>query len=163
MQTLHESSTHHDFLQQTMAPGVIVENGRGVGAMLERWRFISLSQPNFEVQVVRLKNSPAGSVVASTKTKVILCESMLRYAFPKLSVSKRGQILAAKLLGQHVEILGHTTFVWDSENGRVLSVDGKADVLTPMLRLLGNLDDLAFVFDQALATLQGRLELRPST
>ncbi|KAJ8577560.1 hypothetical protein ON010_g1643 [Phytophthora cinnamomi] len=74
------------------------------------------------------------------------------------------RIHAALCLSEaHVEILGHTTFVWDSENGRVLSVEGKADVLTPMLRLLGNLDDLAFVFDQALATLQGRLELRPST
>ncbi|EGZ06265.1 hypothetical protein PHYSODRAFT_531231, partial [Phytophthora sojae] len=115
---------------QTLS-GVIIKSGRGVDSLLERWSFISISQPNFEVEVVRFENGPRDCVVAITKTKIVLCESMLRYAFPNLAATERGKSLAAKMLGKRMEIDGCTMFGWDSENGQALSVDGKSDVLSP--------------------------------
>ncbi|KAG6615955.1 BZIP transcription factor [Phytophthora cinnamomi] len=138
-QTLHESRAHRDFLQVAMAPDVMFED--------------------FEIVAVNIENGPGDSIVARTKTKVVVREAMLRYAFPKLATSDRGRSIAAKLLGQRFETSGAAVFEWDSENGRVLSVDSESDVLTPMMHLLSNAEDLAFTFDEALLTLDGRLKI----
>ncbi|KAJ8577563.1 hypothetical protein ON010_g1644 [Phytophthora cinnamomi] len=158
-QTLHESRAHRDFLQVAMAPDVMFEGRRGADALLEYWRFVSFFLPDFEIVAVNIENGPGDSIVARTKTKVVVREAMLRYAFPKLATSDRGRSIAAKLLGQRFETSGAAVFEWDSENGRVLSVDSESDVLTPMMHLLSNAEDLAFTFDEALLTLDGRLKI----
>ncbi|GMF24288.1 unnamed protein product [Phytophthora fragariaefolia] len=159
---VYESDVHQEFLQATMAPDVVIDTGRGIDAVLDHWRLISRSQPKFEIQAARLENGPGGSIVAATRSNIVLCESMLRCVFPKLAESDRGRALAAKLLGQQMQIDGSTVFCWDDEIGRVVSIDGQCDILTPMLRLLGNLEDLEFVFEGALMSLDGRLKARKS-
>ncbi|EGZ06269.1 hypothetical protein PHYSODRAFT_437305, partial [Phytophthora sojae] len=155
--TLHESHTHREFLQRVMAPDVIAGDERGLDAVLEYWRFISLSQPSYEVRATNVEQGPEGYIVAKTKSKVVVCEKMLRHAFPKLEKLERGRGLADKLLGQRFEASGATVFGWDNEKGRVLSVSSESDLMTPMLRLLGNAEDLALVFEGACLTLDGRL------
>ncbi|EGZ05302.1 hypothetical protein PHYSODRAFT_348625 [Phytophthora sojae] len=153
-----------------MAPDVIVENGRGVEAVLEYWRFVSLSQPTFEIRAANVEQGPEGFIVAKTKTKVVLCEEMLRHAFPKLGESERGRSLAVKLLtsdsrrvesrcsaGTMKKASPGRASVW--KQTRVLSLSSESDWMTPMLRLLGNAEDLAFVFDGAYLTLDGRLNI----
>ncbi|EGZ04681.1 hypothetical protein PHYSODRAFT_535888, partial [Phytophthora sojae] len=153
--TLHESHARREFLQRAMAPDVIVENGRGVEAALEYWRFVSLSQPTFEIRAANVEQGPEGFIVAKTKTKVVLCEEMLRHAFPKLGESERGRSLAVKLLTSDSRRVDAS--VW--KQTRVLSLSSESDWMTPMLRLLGNAEDLAFVFDGAYLTLDGRLNI----
>ncbi|EGZ04959.1 hypothetical protein PHYSODRAFT_348663 [Phytophthora sojae] len=164
------SHARREFLQRAMAPDVIVENGRGVEAVLEYWRFVSLSQPTFEIRAANVEQGPEGFIVAKTKTKVVLCEEMLRHAFPKLGESERGRSLAVKLLtsdsrrvesrcsaGTMKKASPGRASVW--KHTRVLSLSSESDWMTPMLRLLGNAEDLAFVFDGAYLTLDGRLNI----
>ncbi|KAG6615906.1 bZIP transcription factor 1 [Phytophthora cinnamomi] len=145
-----------------MAPGVIIDDDHGVETMLERWRFVSISQPNFEMEAVRLEKGPCDTLVAATKIRIVMCESMLRHTFPNLANSDRGRHLATKLLGQRFEINGSTIFTWESGRRCMLSVQKKSDVLTPIIRFLGNLEDVSFIFDEQYSRLLGRRLLSPS-
>ncbi|EGZ06270.1 hypothetical protein PHYSODRAFT_307262 [Phytophthora sojae] len=145
-----------------MAPGVIIEDDRGVEAMLEHWRLVSISQPNFEIKVVRLENGPDSSIIATTKINIIMCKSMLQHTFPNLDKFERGRRLAAKLLGQPFEINGSIQFNWDNEKSCMLSLQHKSDVMMPIIRFLGDLDDVAFIFDQQYSRLLARRLLAPS-
>ncbi|KAG6944495.1 hypothetical protein JG688_00017046 [Phytophthora aleatoria] len=48
---------------------------------------------------------------------------------------------------------GSTHFEWDQENCRLVSVLAQSDMLTPILHLVGGLENAAYVFDSALITL----------
>ncbi|KAF1775799.1 hypothetical protein GQ600_24580 [Phytophthora cactorum] len=45
---------------------------------------------------------------------------------------------------------GAVHFDWDSENGRIARLHHKADLLTPLLELLGSLEEVSSVFENAL-------------
>ncbi|KAE8992459.1 hypothetical protein PR003_g21142 [Phytophthora rubi] len=161
-QTVFESHAHRDFLYKTMAPGVLIDDERGVETMLERWRMVSISQPNFEVQVVRLEGGPGGCIFATTKISIVMCDQMLQHTFPNLGESERGRRLAAKLRDQRFEIDGSTVFTWDDTMECIVSVQNKSDVLTPMIRFLGSLEDVVFLFDEKNSRLPCRRLLCPS-
>lgn len=57
-ENVYESHVHREFLLATMTQDVDVDGERGVEAILERWRFISQVQPNFEIQSVRTGEWP---------------------------------------------------------------------------------------------------------
>ncbi|OWZ12644.1 hypothetical protein PHMEG_00014157 [Phytophthora megakarya] len=159
---MYESRMHHDFLKTALAPDVIVDNDKGVDVLLKCWRFISISQPNYDVQIVHLENGPGGVVAAKTKVRIVMCDNMLHFTFPHLAKSGRGRYLAAQLRNQRFEIAGSTIFGWDSENRCMTSLYNKSDPLTPISRFLGNIEDLSFVFDKAHAAIEGRMILSPS-
>ncbi|ETP37234.1 hypothetical protein F442_14949 [Phytophthora nicotianae P10297] len=58
-------------------------------------------------------------------------------------------------------MLGSIRFEWDAINGQVTSVSTESDMLTPMLHLLGNLEDVSRVFADALLSLD--FQWRPRT
>ncbi|KAG6615875.1 BZIP transcription factor [Phytophthora cinnamomi] len=159
---VYESRAHRDFLHKTMSPGVIIDDDHGVEMMLERWRMVSISQPNYEVQVTGLENGPAGRIIATTKTNIIMCKKMLDNTFPHLANSDRGRCLAAKLLGQRFEVNGSTVFSWDDDKAYMVSVLNKSNVMALMIRFLGNLEDVAFLFDDKYSRLLCRRLLCPS-
>ncbi|KAE9165369.1 hypothetical protein PF002_g29193 [Phytophthora fragariae] len=161
-QAVYESHVHRDFLQKTMAPGVLIDDERGVETMLERWRMVSISQPNFEVQVVRLEGGPGGCIFATTRISIVMCDQMLHHTFPNLDESERGRRLAAKLRGQRFEIDDSTVFTWDDTMECMMSVQNKSDVFTPMIRFLGSLEDVVYLFDEKNSRLPCRRLLCPS-
>ncbi|KAG6615905.1 Leucine-rich repeat and IQ domain-containing protein 4 [Phytophthora cinnamomi] len=145
-----------------MSPGVIIDDDHGVEMMLERWRMVSISQPNFEVQVTGLENGPAGRIIDTTKTNIVMCKKMLDHTFPHLANSDRGRCLAAKLLGQRFEVNGSTVFSWDDDKAYMVSVLSKFNVMALMIRFLDNLEDVAFLFDDKYSRLLCRCLLCPS-
>ncbi|KAE8884469.1 hypothetical protein PF005_g29250 [Phytophthora fragariae] len=130
--------------------------------MLERWRMVSISQPNFEVQVVRLEGGPGGCIFATTRISIVMCDQMLHHTFPNLDESERGRRLAAKLRGQRFEIDDSTVFTWDDTMECMMSVQNKSDVFTPMIRFLGSLEDVVYLFDEKNSRLPCRRLLCPS-
>ncbi|OWZ21818.1 hypothetical protein PHMEG_0003568 [Phytophthora megakarya] len=63
--------------------------------------------------------------------------------------------LAAKLLGQKLEICSVARFVWDDTMARVSEVSFQTDLITPILNVLGSLEQVASVFSYALVTPEG--------
>lgn len=59
------------------------------------------------------------------------------------------------LLNKRLVIQGTVRFDWDETSGRVVRLESKMDMVTPLLKLLGALDKVAAVFDNARITPEG--------
>ncbi|ETI39272.1 hypothetical protein F443_15135 [Phytophthora nicotianae P1569] len=141
------------FLRKTMSPNVVLNTGQGHDAMLRSWKCISLWFKDVEVKVEGLDRSAAGSLEAITETSVTVTERTLRNVFPHL-ISRNGTNceLAEQLLGRRIVMRGLTRFEWDSASRCFTSVIAHSDLLTPMLHLLGNVEDVAQVFQRSSVT-----------
>ncbi|KAG6614082.1 uncharacterized protein IUM83_09993 [Phytophthora cinnamomi] len=144
-----------------MAPVVAFNSERGVDAMLKSWDLVSRWFAGVEMELERLEKDESGSLVASTTTTVTITEHTLRIVFPHLIVGhdtrRRGgsadpSSLAGRLVGQTLVMKGLTRFEWDGAYCRVSSVMSQSDMLTPMLGLVGSLEDVSLVFEGALIT-----------
>ncbi|OWZ22240.1 hypothetical protein PHMEG_0003079 [Phytophthora megakarya] len=141
------------FLNAAMDPDVTDGTVVGVNAIMESWERMSLCFPGIEIEPTCLENGSDGGIVATARQHTTINENMLLYAFPHL-IQECGEYskLVNKLLGRHILIRGSVCFKWDKENGRMSSFVFKADLLTPMLRLLDNLEDVSHVFSKARLT-----------
>lgn len=152
--SLEASNAQLDFLRAMMTPDVTDGSVYGIDALLERWRLYSLYHSNLDIELERLEMGAPNTVIATTRVSMTITESTLYHAFRHLfnGNASHSERLVAKLLGQHVTMSGSVRFGWDDTCGRVHSLEHSADMLTPMLKLLGNLEDVAFVFSRARIT-----------
>eukprot|EP00644_Phytophthora_capsici_P018469 jgi/Phyca11/21279/fgenesh1_pg.PHYCAscaffold_87_\ len=159
----NNSSVQLDFLRSSMAPDVLYNAGRGVEAILKNWTYFSLWFQDVEVQLDGLKKHGQESLIAKTTTTFIITEKTVANVFPHLNGQDADGVLASKLLGQKIVLKGSTRFDWDSGYGRVTSVISESDMLTPMLRVLGSLEDVSKVFEKSLISLtpyRGQMRMR---
>ncbi|KAG2782336.1 hypothetical protein PC129_g4628 [Phytophthora cactorum] len=153
------------FLRLSMAPDVTTGFEYGPEALLENWKRFSLCFDDVRVQLRRLETGDAvDSLVVSTITSITISSDTLRQAFPHLNSDGQAGVrggewspLVAKLLDRRLVVQGSVSFDWDSKTDRVTRVMTQLDMLTPMLRLLGSLEDVSRVFENALITPEGRL------
>jgi hypothetical protein len=143
-----------DFLQSVMAPVEECKAGHGVEAVMTSWRCCTLWFGYMETELQKLQRGPRDSLVAVMTTSFTITERTLRNAFPHLSRSDKSctgeeNSLTKKLLGQRIIMQGSTHFEWDDAYGRVTSLRSQSDLLTPLLQLLGNLEDVSKVFEKA--------------
>ncbi|OWZ20187.1 hypothetical protein PHMEG_0005421 [Phytophthora megakarya] len=145
-----------DFLRNHIPIDMIYNTGYGSEEILRNW---SCSQwfDNLEMRLEGLQNQGTDSLVATTKVCVTITTRTLRSVFPHLidtmNDGKNNKVLSRlgeKLLGQQIIMRGSTYFEWDSTNGHLASVIAQSDMLTPVLRKLGSLDDASYVFKNAL-------------
>ncbi|GMF40959.1 unnamed protein product [Phytophthora lilii] len=144
-----ETNKHQQFLSNTMAPDVLVKSGRGVDAILEIWKAISRRQDGLETSLVRLEHGEQDLLLASTKCTFTLTHSLLLHEFPHI-FDEEGELLpvAAKLLDKKIVLPSSVRFVWDEATGSMTSVIGKPfknEMVAPLLKVLGNLEDVAWV------------------
>ncbi|ETL24826.1 hypothetical protein L916_21235 [Phytophthora nicotianae] len=156
-----QSHKQLEFLQAAMSIDVADGTLRGVDALLESWRLFSLYHKGIHLELERIEKDGACSVVATTKTSLTITENTIRNVYPHLSVNEFGDFelspLACRLINQRIEMNGTVRFSWDRSSGRVVTLESKADMLTPMLRLLGSLEDVAHAFNDARITLEGKM------
>ncbi|GMF65829.1 unnamed protein product [Phytophthora lilii] len=149
------TQAQRSFLLATTMPAVVCETGYGADALMESWIFVSQFHPDIDVNLKCLENSAVGLIVGSTIGRLTITENTLRHAFPHLVDDSEGgerMQLAKKLLGQQLVMRGSIHFEWDSENGRIASIQHKADLMTPLLELLGSFEEVSRVFDNARVT-----------
>ncbi|KAL3673988.1 hypothetical protein V7S43_001673 [Phytophthora oleae] len=145
--SVYDVAVHRAFLQATMAPDLSIDSGYGPEALLDDYHRLSTYHPGLDV---RLKNSSEGLMTATTQMKLSFTTSTLQNAFPHLiNEPELWKTVGSKLVGQQFVVHGFIHFRWDVAAGRVVSLDYKADMLTPMLNLLGNIADVARVFEFA--------------
>ncbi|OWZ10831.1 hypothetical protein PHMEG_00016244 [Phytophthora megakarya] len=146
-------NVYRQFIQSTMTANVLAESGCGMEAILEDYRLYSLYQPDLDHRVIHLENGFEDTIVATTRLKVKISAITLRYAFPQLvSDPLKWETLGKKLLGQKFTLRGSVEFKWDADIQRIVSIQRTVDILTPFLELLGNLEDVVSVFENAMVT-----------
>ncbi|KAG1709105.1 hypothetical protein DVH05_022737 [Phytophthora capsici] len=153
------------FLEAAMSIDVMDGGVEGVNAHLERWRLFSLYHDNVQLQLEGLEKGPGNSIMAATKTGITITENTLRNLYGHLLVSEsddaRWSPLAYRLLGQRIEMYGSIHFICDPTTGRVTNLETTTNLLAPILRLVGSIDNVARVFDGAFITLDGKI-VKPS-
>lgn len=151
-----QSHVQLEFLRSAMSINVTDGVVRGVEAILENWRLFTQYHDDMQLQLERLEKGPGDSVLATMTMDITMTENTLRHAYPHLLASE-STTLAARMLDERLVVKGSIRFGWDHGSGRVTSLETKMDMLTPMLRLLGSLEDVARVFEDARVTPDGKL------
>lgn len=105
------------------------------------------------MQLEGVKKITDNSLVAATTTSITITSSSMRYVWPPLTKLQA----AAKLLGQRVVMRGSVRFEWDSTINRVVRLIFQADMVSPMLQLLGSLEDVSLLFSGGLLTPEGNV------
>ncbi|RQM17596.1 hypothetical protein DD237_003135 [Peronospora effusa] len=150
-----QPSAQLTFLQTTMAPDVVFNSGHGVESIMTNWEYFTLWFQDVEIELIGLVKSGMSSFIASITTSFTITERSLDQIFPSLIKCRdsEGLPLGPKLLGQRIVMRASTRFDWDYSYGRVVSVISESDILTPMLNILGSLEDVSQVFERSLISL----------
>ncbi|GMF27630.1 unnamed protein product [Phytophthora lilii] len=146
-------SAQFDFLQTAMVPDVICNTGNGLKHVMKTWKRLSQFFSDVEITLEQLKKDAHGSLVATTKTSLMITEHTLRNVFPHFCAEadsnengSDASSLGRKLIGQRLIVWGSSRFEFDERTGRITSLICMSDMVTPMLKLLGNLEDVSTVF-----------------
>ncbi|ETI49088.1 hypothetical protein F443_06985, partial [Phytophthora nicotianae P1569] len=73
-------------------------------------------------------------------------------AFPHLFKAREGSRcaqIAARLRDQHVVLQGSVRFDWDEKSKHVIRLQHQVDMMSMLLEMLGNLEDVVLVFNGA--------------
>ncbi|KAE8968258.1 hypothetical protein PR001_g27850 [Phytophthora rubi] len=147
------------FLREIMAPDVVDGSSSGGDTQIETWRRFALYFGDVHVELRGMKIPSDDTLVASTMTTVTITRNTLRYAFPHLNsdgdAGTQGgdwSPIASRILGQRLVVHGSVLFGWDNTSNKVVRFQTQSNLLTPMLNLLGNLEDVSFIFSKALIT-----------
>eukprot|EP00644_Phytophthora_capsici_P005999 jgi/Phyca11/559069/estExt2_Genewise1.C_PHYCAscaffold_21038 len=152
-----ESFVQRDFFIATMTEDVIGDTGFGVQSLLDGWKQLSMYHEDLEIELIRLDIGPDEDLIATVRSATTMSEKALRHGFPHLFHDGEWTPLGKKLLGQRMVMHGAVSFVWNEDNGRVSSLQYSVDMLTPVMQVLGNLEDVAHVFGRAHVTPDSRL------
>ncbi|KAK1948424.1 hypothetical protein P3T76_000713 [Phytophthora citrophthora] len=137
------------FLDRIIAPDVTDGPICGADTLVKNWAMLSLSFEDITVQLERLDRAGDDLLVATTTTSITIRSETLRRVFPHL-LGHDDISLATKLQDQRIVMRSSVRFDWDSSTRRIVRMLSQADMLTPILHLLGNVQDVSRVFDEAL-------------
>ncbi|ETI52249.1 hypothetical protein L915_04471 [Phytophthora nicotianae] len=129
--------TQEWFLRSAMSSDVAIGESTGVDTLIEQCRrYLSyLGSPIMLLQGI--EEQPLGALVATASLSFTITENSGAVDTPSRSTTS---------------LSDYTSFVWDDSTGCVTQLDGKVDVLKPLLRLLGNLEDVNRVLEKSLIT-----------
>ncbi|KAF4146171.1 hypothetical protein GN958_ATG04646 [Phytophthora infestans] len=139
-------------VREAMLPDVLFNAEQGVDALIKHWMCVSLRFEDVPVELDEIKKGAADSLLATSTTSITIQERTLRSVFPHLCIDMDDSPLAKILVGQRIQMRGWTCFEWDPTFGRVTCITNVADLLTPLLKLVGNLESVSRIFDGALTS-----------
>ncbi|OWY98196.1 hypothetical protein PHMEG_00031096 [Phytophthora megakarya] len=146
-------------LGRTMARDVTDGSMRGPEAILSYWGLFSHNFDDILVELNCLEQGvKADSLIATITLSVTISKNTLRLLFPHLLCDdSAGLSLAAQLIDQRIVMRGSVLFQWDDKIKRLERIYMKADMLTPILKIVGNLEKVGHVFERALVTPECKL------
>ncbi|KAG2769164.1 hypothetical protein PC129_g17869 [Phytophthora cactorum] len=139
------------FLRSSMTEDVNLGERTGVEALMDQWRLYSSSFQDLCLQLCRVERTTDRFVSVDATLNVTVSEATLENVFPLV----KDQFLRSKLLGQHLQVPYSVCFEWDAAACRLSRVDTTTNFMTPLMRVLGNLADVASVLEHALITRDG--------
>ncbi|OWY99466.1 hypothetical protein PHMEG_00029524 [Phytophthora megakarya] len=148
-----------DFLRLSMAPDLQAGSVVGFEKLARNWGIFSQFFEYVRVQLVGIEQTTSISSIVKTVTSVTVSATTLRYVFlcPDDVEQEIWSNVTAKLLGQRLIMHGTIMFSWNSLTNRVDRIISQANMVSPLLRLLGNIEDLTIVLNNARVTPEGNL------
>ncbi|KAF4044993.1 hypothetical protein GN244_ATG02622 [Phytophthora infestans] len=146
------NSNDIEFLFSAMSPDILVDTSSGVDALLRKWNLLTHWFPDVSIQVKQLKQTAEHSIVALTTISFTITASAIRGAFPHLFEAREGSRcaqVAARLRDKHLVLTGSVRFDWDMKSKQVILLHHQVDMVSVLVRLLDDLEDVVLVFDGA--------------
>ncbi|KAG6616218.1 bZIP transcription factor 1 [Phytophthora cinnamomi] len=150
------------FLSGIMAPDTVDGVFPGVNTQIENWRRFALFFGDTRLELRGMEMPTERDLVASTSINITLSWNTLRYAFPHMNSDGKGGTqggdwspIATRILGLTLVVRGSVIFGWDDTSDEVVRFHAQADLLTPLLNVLGSLADVSLFFSEALITPDG--------
>ncbi|ETK81871.1 hypothetical protein L917_12407 [Phytophthora nicotianae] len=153
-----QTQTQLDFFRAVMAHDVTDGVVFGVQALMSSIALQSQCYQEIDLQPLHMNFEPGDSLVVTTKCELTITERTMCYGFPNLVKNGKWSSLAVKMLGKKIVIRGSMHFVRDVTSGRVTRLQWKADLLTPLLHLLGSLEAVSRVFNGARLSPEGLVQ-----
>jgi hypothetical protein len=155
-----ETKQQRAFLRSSMTDDVILGERRGVEALMDQWRGYSSSFRNLYLQLKRIERTSDQFVSVSATLSVTVSDTTIRDVFPHLQDGNRA--LRSKLLGQRLVLPCSLCFEWDAARGRVVRLETTVNFMTPLMKALGDLSDVASVLQHARITRDGAVGIQDS-
>ncbi|KAG7391589.1 hypothetical protein PHYPSEUDO_004091 [Phytophthora pseudosyringae] len=137
------------FLRECVLPGVAMGNLSGVESLTNQLRRFALNLGDPKLHLQRIEAMAPSVMISTARLYTTVTELTLSNAFPKLSKGTHqdaGDTHAARreqLLGQRLNCSCTTTLFFDEKTGRVERLEVSTDLVGPLLRVFGNLGDVA--------------------
>ncbi|KAG1705330.1 hypothetical protein DVH05_004261 [Phytophthora capsici] len=153
-----ETQTHAEtrqtlaVLETAFAHDAAMGDLRGVDALMKQLRLYLQYFGNPQLQLQRVESMAPGVMTARAKLSVTVTESTLRHIFPHLTAPTGGDGHDGKLyeglFGQRLECSSALSFLFDGSD-RVERMEISIDMTTPLLRVLGAIEDVSKVLKNA--------------
>ncbi|ETK95542.1 hypothetical protein F441_01587 [Phytophthora nicotianae CJ01A1] len=139
------------FLHSSMTEDVNLGERTGLEALMNQWRLYTANFENLCLNLESIERTTDRFFSASAVLNVTMSEATLDNVFPHFRV----RFLRSKLLGQRLRVPYSVCFEWDADAGRLSRVEATTNFIIPLMRVLGNLADVASVLEHALITRDG--------
>ncbi|KAG1705322.1 hypothetical protein DVH05_004253 [Phytophthora capsici] len=146
-------------LRESFAHDVGMGNLNGVDTLVQQVRRYALYFCDPKVHLKQVEELVPGVLTATAQFTAAVSEFTLRCIFPHLQAPRPGddvegeiRVLREKMLGQSLHCSCRMTFMVDEETGRVVRLETSFDWMGPLVRLLGNVNDVSSILNQALIT-----------
>ncbi|OWY94168.1 Bzip transcription factor [Phytophthora megakarya] len=145
-----------EFLQKSFVHNVAMGELQGVNALMDQWRRYSLYFEDPHIELSRVETVTTNVVTAVATLSATINEFTLRCVLPHLANPKgvKGKVasLHKQLVGQRIDCKCSIRFLFDDDSGRVVRLESKIDLISPLLRILKNIKDVSTVLGPALLT-----------
>ncbi|KAL3657511.1 hypothetical protein V7S43_017649 [Phytophthora oleae] len=132
-------------LERSFAHDAAMGELQGVDALMEQLRLYSQSFGDARLKLHRIESVAPGVMTSRATLSVTVTEATLREVFPHLDSSKASKSLWQRLFDQRLVLEGSMTFLFDENSERVVRLDAKIDLVTPLLKVLENLQDVEVI------------------
>ncbi|KAL3657731.1 hypothetical protein V7S43_017304 [Phytophthora oleae] len=114
--------------------------------MTEDWRLYSSTFQSLYFQLEKIERTSDRFVSVSATLSMTVSETTLEKVFPLLE----DRSLCSRLLGWRLQFPCSLSFEWDVTVCRVSRLEATMNFMTPLMRAVGNLNDIATVLENAL-------------
>ncbi|KAJ8566712.1 hypothetical protein ON010_g6407 [Phytophthora cinnamomi] len=144
-------------LERAFAHDAAMGDLRGVDALMEQLRLYSQCFGDPHLQLKRVESVSAGVMAARVELSVTMTELTLKHIFPNLDGKNggaNGGNLYERFLDQRLKCHGSMTSLFDENSERVVRLETKIDLLSPLLRVVGNVEDVIGVLENTRISLE---------
>ncbi|KAL3657732.1 hypothetical protein V7S43_017305 [Phytophthora oleae] len=156
------------FLRSSMTDDVTLGERIGVVSLMEQWELYSSSFQSLHFQLERIERTNSTFVSVTAMLNVTVSEMTLINVFPCLLDRDDGDAedggdtrarVRSRLLGYRLQIPCSLCFEWDTNSCRVARLKTTVNFVTPLMKILKDISDVAFVLEHALITRDGAVGL----
>ncbi|KAG1705885.1 hypothetical protein DVH05_002449 [Phytophthora capsici] len=144
------------------APDISAGTVQSVATIVRNWVVFTRFFQDIDMQLQQLKKVEDCSLLATATITISLSRHALGNLFPNVfyggvvrgiqGTESRVFRIAKKLIDQRLVLSGSVRFDWNHSSHRVERIDSEFDMMTPLLQLVGNVEDVSFVFNGGLIT-----------